>query len=110
MTTLESHHTLNSPSNLNALTSRSSPNSFSSWMWTGPFGSLGLLWYECREDLSLFCYRISCDALTIVHSRALEFAPISQALSQFSQRKSEACSNFSSICSAPPTTQTPLKN
>jgi hypothetical protein len=82
----------------------------SSWMWTGPFGSLGLLWYECREDLSLFCYRIGCGALTEVRSRALEFAPFSQALSTLSQRKSEACSNFSSICSALPTTQRHLKN
>jgi hypothetical protein len=82
----------------------------SSWMWNGPFSSLGLLWYECREDLSLFCYRISCDALAVVHSRALEFAPFSQALSTLRQRKSEACSNFSSICSALPMTQRHLKN
>ena len=81
-----------------------------SWMWTGPFGSLGLLWYECREDLSLFCYRIGCGALTEFRSRALEFAPVSQALSTLSQRKSEACSNFSSICSALPMIQRHLKN
>ena len=56
-----------------------------SWIWAGPFGSLGLLWYECREDLSLFCYRIGCGALTEVRSRALEFAPISQALSTLSK-------------------------
>lgn len=81
-----------------------------SWVWAGPFGSLGLLWYECREDLSLFCYRIGCGALTEVRSRALEFAPISQALSTLSQRKPEACSNFSSICSALPTTQRHSRN
>ena len=87
------------------MTNSNSRNLLNTLLWTGPLGSLGLLWYECREDLSLFCYRISCDALTTVHSRALEFAPFSQALSTLSQRNPEACSNSSSICSALPTTQ-----
>lgn len=31
--------------------------------WIAVFSAMGLLWYECGEDLAVFCYRISCGAV-----------------------------------------------
>ena len=37
--------------------------------WMAVFVSLGLLWYECRDDLAVFCYRIGCTAFTAARQR-----------------------------------------
>jgi hypothetical protein len=71
--------------------------------WTAAFGAMGLLWYECREDFVLFCYRIGCGALASARSRALEFAPV-QAVIRTTARNNAACSNRSFTSSARSTT------
>ena len=44
--------------------------------WKELCQSMGLLWHECGQDFSLFCYRIGYSAVTLMHSRAVELAPI----------------------------------
>lgn len=55
-----------------------------------------VLWYECREDIGVFCYRIGSGALTMLRSRALVPVPVSQ---NNRSRNRSACSipssNFS---------------
>jgi hypothetical protein len=65
---------------------------------------MGLLWHECGQDFAIFCYRIGYSAVTVVHSRAIEFAPVSLGLAKTSIRKTDACSNRSSIFYAHSTT------
>ena len=67
--------------------------------WTAAFGAIGLLWYECREDLAVFCYRIGCGALASARSRALEFAPV-QAVIRTTARNNSDCWNRSFTSSA----------
>lgn len=78
--------------------------------WTAVFTAMGLLWHESGQDFGFFCYRIGCGALTAARSRALELAPVSQAVTKFSVRHNDACSNPSFTCSAPSTTQKGSKN
>jgi len=73
--------------------------------WKELCQSMGLLWHECGQDFSLFCYRIGYSAVTLMHSRALELAPVSLGLAKISIRKTLACSSPSSIFSVPSTTQ-----
>ena len=73
--------------------------------WKELCQSMGLLWHECGQDFSLFCYRIGYSAVTLMHSRALELAPVSLGLAKISIRKTLACSSSSSIFSVPSTTQ-----
>lgn len=55
-----------------------------------------ILWYECGEDIGIFCYRIGSGAFSELRSRAL--IPVS--VSQFSvSRNYSACSNRSSTFS-----------
>ena len=37
-----------------------------------------ILWYECREDIGVFCYRIGLGAFTTLRSRVLVPVPASQ--------------------------------
>jgi hypothetical protein len=73
--------------------------------WKELCQSMGLLWHECGQDFSLFCYRIGYSAVTLMHSRAVELAPVSLGLGKISIRKPHACSSPSSIFSVPSTTQ-----
>jgi hypothetical protein len=34
------------------------------------FHTVGMLWYESREDLSIFCYRVGCDLFATIRERA----------------------------------------
>jgi hypothetical protein len=68
--------------------------------WKDQCRVMGLLWHECGQDFALFCYRIGYSAVTVMHSRALELAPVSLGLAKISTRKTHACSNPSSIFSA----------
>ena len=63
-------------------------------------GSL-LLWHECGEDISIFCYRIGWGTLASVRSRAL--VPLA-AYSRNFVRMRRPCSNRSGIFSIPSTT------
>jgi hypothetical protein len=72
--------------------------------WKDQCRVMGLLWHECGQDFALFCYRIGCSAVTVMHSRALELAPVSLGLAKISTRKTHACSNPSSIFFAHSTT------
>jgi hypothetical protein len=67
--------------------------------WIAIFSATSLLWYECREDLAVFCYRISCGAVAAVRLRALDLAPV-QAIIRTSGRNNVACSNPSFTFSA----------
>lgn len=40
--------------------------------WMLAFAGLGMLWYECRQDLAVFCYRIGCNVLIRVHRQAMQ--------------------------------------
>jgi len=73
--------------------------------WKELCQSMGLLWHECGQDFSLFCYRIGYSAVTLLRSRAVELAPVSLGLAKISIRKTHACSRPSSIFSVPCTTQ-----
>ena len=55
-----------------------------------------VLWYECGEDIVVFCYRIGLGAFTMLRTRALVPVPASQM--SFSRNRS-ACSNPSSTFS-----------
>ena len=37
--------------------------------WMAMFIAVGLLWYECRDDFAVFCYRIGCTAFTAARQR-----------------------------------------
>lgn len=54
---------------------------------------VGLLWYECSQDLSIFCYRIGCKALAAAHRQALEFVPVTHSAGRNLVRNDIACSN-----------------
>ena len=56
--------------------------------WVDPLHSMLLLWNECGEDFTVFCYRISSGALVIVHQHAIDAAPQSLRM----PRKRAACS------------------
>jgi hypothetical protein len=73
--------------------------------WKELCHSMGLLWHECGQDFSLFCYRIGYSAVTLIRSRAVELAPVSLGLARISIRKTHACSRPSSIFSVPSTTR-----
>jgi hypothetical protein len=73
--------------------------------WKELCQSMGLLWHECGQDFSLFCYRIGYSAVTLMHSRAVELAPVSLGLAKISIWKTQACSIPSSTFSVPSTTQ-----
>ena len=62
-----------------------------------------VLWYECGEDLVVFCYRIGLGAFAMLRTRALVPAPVSQL--NFSRNRS-ACSNPSSTFSTRSTAPT----
>jgi len=38
--------------------------------YTVAFHTVGMLWYESREDLSIFCYRVGCDLFATIRERA----------------------------------------
>jgi len=71
--------------------------------WIAVPSAIGLLWYECREDLGVFCYRITCGALSAVGSRALQLATVQAVRRTFTENKI-ACSNRSFTFYAPSTT------
>jgi hypothetical protein len=37
--------------------------------WVALFSAISFLWYECREDFAVFCYRITCGAVAAARSR-----------------------------------------
>jgi hypothetical protein len=39
---------------------------------TVAFHTVGMRWYESREDLSIFCYRVGCDLFAIIREHASE--------------------------------------
>jgi hypothetical protein len=55
-----------------------------------------VLWYECGEDIGIFCYRIGLGAFATMRSRVLVPVPVSQI--NLSRERS-ACSNPSSTFS-----------
>lgn len=55
-----------------------------------------ILWYECGEDIVVFCYRIGLGAFTMLRTRALVPVPASQMIIS---RNRSACSNPSSTFS-----------
>lgn len=55
-----------------------------------------ILWYECGEDIGVFCYRIGLGAFTTLRSRTLVPVPVSQI---DRSRDRSACSNPSSTFS-----------
>lgn len=61
-----------------------------------------ILWYECREDIGVFCYRIGLGAFTTLRSRVLVPVPASQLNRS---RNRSACSipssNFSTRSTHP---------
>jgi hypothetical protein len=63
---------------------------------------LGVLWYECGDDLSVFCYRIGCGVFSAARNRALELVPLRATTNPV--RTNAACSNRSFIFSAHSTT------
>lgn len=71
--------------------------------WIAVFSAIGLLWYECREDFGVFCYRITCGAVTAVRSRAPQLATVEAVTRTFAKNKI-ACSNRSFTFYAPSTT------
>jgi hypothetical protein len=85
------------PSSWNQSSANTTPAPVWAERWKELSRSMGLLWHECGQDFALFCYRIGYSAVTLLHSRALEFAPVSLGLEKISIRKSPACSNPSSI-------------
>lgn len=55
-----------------------------------------MFWYECGEDIGVFCYRIGLGAFSALRSHVLVPVPVSQ----FNvSRNSSACSNRSSTFS-----------
>jgi hypothetical protein len=71
--------------------------------WIAVFSAIGLLWYECGEDLLIFCYRMGCGAVATARPRVLELAPV-QSILRTSLRNNVACSNPSFTFSARSTT------
>lgn len=59
--------------------------------WYALFGALGLLWYECGDDLAVFCYRIGCGLFTLARQRAVELAPL--VVTRTVTRTKAACSS-----------------
>lgn len=78
--------------------------------WMSLFAGLGLLWYECRQDFAIFCYRIGCKVLAAAHRRASQLAPVSQAAGRNILRNNAACLIPSFTSSAPFTAQRDLKS
>lgn len=66
-----------------------------------------VLWYECGEDLVVFCYRIGLGAFTMLRTRTLVPVPASQM--NFSRNRS-ACSNPSSTFSIRSTAPTDFES
>jgi hypothetical protein len=69
--------------------------------WTLAFAALGVLWYECRQDLAIFCYRIGCHVLAVAHRQAVQLVPASKTYGRKLLRTSAACSIPSFTSSAP---------
>ena len=92
------------PSSWNQSRANTTPAPLRAERWKELSRSMGLLWHECGQDFALFCYRIGYTAVTVMHSRALELAPVSLGLAKISTRKADACSNPSSIFSVHSTT------
>jgi hypothetical protein len=66
-----------------------------------------VLWYECGEDIVVFCYRIGLGAFAMLRTRALIPVPVAQM--NFSRNRS-ACSNPSSTSSTRSTPPTDYEN
>ena len=69
--------------------------------WIAAFAGLGLLWYECRQDFAVFCYRIGCQVIAMAHRQASQLVPASQAAGRKFLRNNAACSIPSFTSSAP---------
>jgi hypothetical protein len=55
-----------------------------------------VLWYECGEDIGVFCYRIGLGTFSMLRCRTLVPVPVSQIQAS---RNRFACSNSSSTFS-----------
>jgi hypothetical protein len=66
-----------------------------------------ILWYECGEDIVVFCYRIGLGAFTTLRSHTLVPVPVSQISRS---RNRAACSNPSSTFSTRSTAQTDFES
>lgn len=66
-----------------------------------------VLWYECGEDIGIFCYRIGLGAFATLRTRALAPVPVSQINLS---RKRPACSNPSSTFSTRSIAQTDFES
>lgn len=64
-------------------------------------------WYECGEDLVVFCYRIGMGAFSALRSRTLVPVPVSQINRS---RNRSACSNPSSTFSTRSTAPRDFEN
>ncbi len=67
-------------------------------IWHALLARLGPLWYECGDDLGVFCYRIGCGLFTAARQRAVELAPL--ATTRNLTRTNAACLNPSFTFSA----------
>jgi hypothetical protein len=66
--------------------------------WYALLAGVGLLWYECRDDLGIFCYRIGCGVFRAARERAFELVPLRATMNPV--RTKAACSNRSFTFSA----------
>ncbi len=53
------------------------------------------LWYECGEDLGVFCYRIGLGAFTRARSRVLVPVSLKPSIRTFAARNNTECSTLS---------------
>ena len=70
--------------------------------WYALLAGIGVLWYECGDDLAIFCYRIGCGLFRAARERAFELVPLTTTMNP--ARTNAACSNRSFIFSAHSTT------
>lgn len=79
--------------------------------WIASLTAMGLLlWQECGDDLSVFCYRIGCNVFTYTGKQALALVPIRHIPSGKTARTHEACSNRSFTFSNPFMTRKDFNN
>ena len=71
-------------------------------VWYALLAGIGVLWYECGDDLAIFCYRIGCGVFRAARERAFELVPLRATMNPV--RTNAACSNRSFIFSAHSTT------
>ena len=74
-------------------------------MLLAAFGGLIFLWYECGQDLPVFCYRMGVGAVTGLHRRGLVLVPAGFSIPFSAARNRTACltpSVTSSICFSTP--------